>query len=183
MFIQILFYLFLTTVIISVTHKLASSGKKSSYYWLGSGGIILSGVPVLIYFFMGQPLPPEKYCVADIEYTACYLEGDKGDRSVILDAGSKKFSIYYWLWHKEYHEKDVIDMLSKSSQARIWLKSKNDTKIKGIRSTYFRIDPSKGYEWDKSNRKSLLWIGAGLLLWGLLVIVYARFSGIPTRRI
>lgn len=50
--IELLFYLFLTAIIISVTHKLASSGKKSGYYWLGSGAIILSGAPVLIYFFL-----------------------------------------------------------------------------------------------------------------------------------
>jgi hypothetical protein len=166
-----------------VTHKLASSGKKSYYYWLGSGAIILSGVPVLIYFSTGQPLSPEKYFVTDIEYTKCYLEGDEDDRSVILDDGSTKFSIYYPLWHKEFKEKDVINMLSKSSQAKVWLISKDDTKIKGIHSTHFRIDPSKGFEWDKTNRNSLLWISAGLLLSGLFVLVTAKFSRIPTRRL
>jgi len=187
-FIELLFYLFLTAIIISVTHKLASSGKKSGYYWLGSGAIILSGAPVLIYFFMGPPLPQEKYYVADIEYTACYLKGDKSDSSVILDTGPKKFSIRYCLWPEEYKpeeykRKNVVNMLSKSSRARIWLTSKDDTKIQGIQSTYFRIDSSKGYECDRTNRNSLLWISAGLSLLGLLIIVTARFSRIPTRQL
>ena len=129
-----------------------------------------------------KELPVEKYYVTDIEYTACYLKGDKDTRLVILDTGSKSFSIYYRLWRKEYKEEDVINMLSKSSRARIWLTSRDDTEIKGIQATYFRIDPSKGYEWDKTNRNSLLWISAGLILLGLLVIVTARFSRIQTPR-
>ena len=182
-FVHSLFYFFLTVIIIWATHKLASSGKKSNYYWLGAAAIILSGIPILIYFFIGRPLPPEKYHVADIEYTACYLEGDKYNRSVTLDAGNKKYSIFYWLWHEEYKDEDIVNALSKSSQARIWLISNDDTKIKGIQTAYFRIDPSKGYEWDNTNRNSLLWISAILSSLGLLIIVAVRLSRAPTSQL
>jgi hypothetical protein len=173
---EILLNVLLVGLIVLVTHKLAASGKKQYYYWLGWGTVILSIAPILLYFYLGPPPHPGKYEVVDIEYTSCYIDGPDDGKSIILETGSSKYSIYYQLWPKDIGEGEIVNRLSLSSRAKVWLVSKDDTEIKGIDTLDFRIAPSKGYEWDRTNRKALLWLSAFFSFLGLLLILAVRFQ-------
>lgn len=158
------------------THGATSIKKRLPHLLIGFFSIALATGLLLVYFFVLVPVPKESYYVATIKYSKCYAVGPKEDRSIVLEAGDKKYYIGYSLWRTNFSEKQVINALNAASQATVWLVSADANIVKGISAPDFDIKPSVGYARDEADRGILLWMAAFFGGMGILVISVALFS-------
>lgn len=149
--------------------------KKLPHYLLGCFAIFLSGL-CLLWRYIYRPVPMERFQTIQISYSNCLAEGPRDDRRIILKSGDKDYVLHDWLWKKRSKEDEVLAALKRSSDAVVWLPTSEDHNVRGLETATFRIDPSVGAEWDKSNRNALLWIFALFFGLGSFLIVVVRFS-------
>lgn len=172
----------LTDLLISLgVSSTVSSKRKLPYFIIGGISIIVSGLSLLLCLYLLKPVPIENYYMASITYTYCYGTGPKDDRSILLGNLDKKYLLSHYLWPKGYSESKIVDLLSQSEQATIWLASKDDlkldtVKLKGLSTKSFTVEPSIGWKKDKFTQR--LWFGlAGMFfVLGIVIIVAVWFD-------
>ena len=146
-----------------------SSRKRLPYIILGTISIIISGLALLLCFYLLKPVPIEKYVTTTITYTKCYATGSKDSRNIILENADKKYMLTHYLWPKNYDENRIVDLLRQSEQATIWLETGDALTLKGLSTTSFKIDPSVGWKDDK--RTQNIWFGLTGMFFTLGVVI------------
>jgi hypothetical protein len=149
--------------------------KKLPHYLLGCFSIFISGL-CLLWYYLYPPVPREQFQAIRISYSNCVAEGSRDDRRIVLKSGDKDYVLQYWLWKKRHKEAEVVAALKQSSEALVWLATSENHDLRGLETATFRIDPSVGAEWDRSNRNAARWLSAGFFGAGLLLIAVVRYS-------
>lgn len=165
---------FLRYLLISIlTPRFASNRNRLPYYILGLLCLAVSAASLFLYWIVYVPVTQEDYYRTTIVYTKCYSINPKEHRAIILETSDKKYRLYHGLWRQAYADEYVLNALSRSSRATVWLAGKDKDDIKGIATEHFNIEPSVGVDWDTSNRAALLWLAFFFSGLGAIVIVSA----------
>jgi hypothetical protein len=164
----------LTDLLTSLTlGRLSVSKKRLSYILIGLLGVMLGVASLLAYYFISPPMSKDQYYVTSIEYSRCYATESK--KSVVLENNNTKYFLDDYMWNKNYTYNEIVDLLNQSSKVTVWIPSKESKTIKGIAAPNFKIEPSVGEAWDRSNRRAWLWAAVLFLSLGILLIISACF--------
>lgn len=141
------------------------------------GFVTLIGSLCLLFYF--RSLPPttvESYSVAEIYYSRVYYDRQTDYPKIIVVTDEKEYRIYDTIWRKHYSPETIVDGLSKSNRAKIWLDSPDSRGINGIVTPTFSIDPSLGVAWDNENNGAGQFVAWIFIVLGGFLIITLLFS-------
>jgi hypothetical protein len=122
---------------------------------------LIASLSLLFYFHSLPLISVENYHSKEINYSQVYYDNQKEYPKIVLISGEQTYNINYPIWRNHYSPETIADELAKFNRAKIWLDSPDSHGINGIVTPTFSIDPVRGIEWDKENRKwgvILAWI-------------------------
>ncbi len=163
----------LSATLARIFGRAAHARNRAITFLMGTIFIIVSLLLIYLYSFVYIPVPVGNYLTRNIRYEHPFAEGAKNGRRIVLAFEGRSFKIDHHLWPSDINETQLLELLTRDSVARLWMKSPDDIYIQGIETSSFRIDPSVGAEWDNSNRRYLLWIGIGLSILGITTVLSA----------
>jgi hypothetical protein len=137
---------------------------------------LIGSLCLLFYFRSLPPTTVESYSVAEISYSRVYYDGQTDYPKIFVVADGKDYKIYDTIWRKHYSPEMIVDGLSKSNRAKIWLDSPDSRSIKGIVTPTFSIDPSLGVAWDNENNGAGQFVAWIFIVLGGFLIVTLLFS-------
>ena len=148
------------------------------------GLLVLVGSLILLFYFRSlPPITVENYYSKEIAYSRVYYDkqrsydGQTKSAKIVLASDEQKYNISYRIWQDYYSPETIVDGLTKSNQARIWLESPDSHEIKGIATLTFSIEPALGVEWDKNNRHwGVIVAWMFIVCGGLLIVIPLFFS-------
>jgi hypothetical protein len=149
--------------------RFSTSPRKATFFILGFLELIISMAALIVYSLVLTPSSAERYYVTTIAYSQSYLTGS--NKSVVLQAGNTKYFIDHYLWKDKCSGRQVVDALSNSTEATVWLKERNSHAIKGISTSGFNIDPTVGEEADNANRRAVLWLAVLFFALGAACVI------------
>ena len=130
---------------------------------------------LLFYFRSLPPTAIENYYGTEISYSRVYYDRNTDNRKIVLVSEGRNYNISYTIWQKQYSPETIINELTKSNRAKVWLDSPDSSQIKGIVSSTFSIDPSIGITWDKENRNAGIYLSWAFIGLGIILIVVTIF--------
>ena len=113
-----------------------------------------------------------------VEYSDAYIR-DVGISprtfKIENDSGGKILSLFPNMLPKDKTPDQVVELLSRSREAVVWLERQNGLIIvNGIRTEFLNIPPSRGLRLHERNRQFGAWFAGGLFLAGLFVYIYFK---------
>ena len=144
--------------------------------FIGIFGVALSAILLLIWIIW-QPNPVESYYVTDFSYSRAYLTNSQEYRYIALESAEKTYKIDFHLWQGRHSAEALVNKLSKHSQARLWLESKDDVYLQGLATPTLTIDPSVGAAEKNSDRRAILWMACGFWCLGTLILLVRFIEG------
>jgi hypothetical protein len=161
----------ITTV---TTAKVSLTNSKIPKYIMGAASIALSGIILLIYVSY-EPESLSTYHQVIIEYSRAYFTTSDERPTIALEANNGKYLIDYGIWSSSKMSGDeFINALNQSTQATLWLKSKNG--VTGIKTPFIDISPAVGVAHSRQNRNMLLWLAGLFFAAGAFLIIVVRYT-------
>jgi len=151
-------------------YSLVSNKAKLPKILLGLLSLI--GGSVLLYYW--STLPPStvgNYYETEIVYSDIDYKRRSDYPKITIKTKDKDYELNYYIWRTAKVDPEaIVQELSKSSNAKIWLSERHGEDIRGIITPTLTIEPTVGVEWDNSNNGAMRWVAIMFIVCGLILV-------------
>ncbi|MFA5835277.1 MAG: hypothetical protein WDA22_17490 [Bacteroidota bacterium] len=150
-------------------------GNRKAILIEGIVSLSMALIFLIIYIMLFPTLTEQSLIVTELTAFEVNLKTSGRKTDIYISERDRKYSINYGRWRERYSTNELLNALRQSKKISIWLKSKNDSNIFGLRTENVEIPPSVGLNLYMTNRASLLWLIIFFGVAGIGTLIYGRF--------
>lgn len=115
----------------------------------------------------------DKYYASEIVYSGIDYKRRGDYPKITIKTKDKDYELNYYIWRTaKIDPETIVQELSKSNNAKIWLSERHDEDIRGIITTTLSIEPTVGVQWDNSNNVAMKWVAIIVFIAGGLALIF-----------
>lgn len=163
------------------TDRRRTPGNSSRNGWgvranfsAGSISLLVAVVIFFLYFFYLHPVMVTDLTTQTLEHYDVRITRIRGEDHLSIDADSRHFELTADLWKDRFTAPDLARRLEQAGRCTLWIMPGPYFNVAGVSAGTTVIEPDQAVHQANTYRRSLLWMGIGFAMLGLLLLYQGK---------